>query len=180
MFRDKFCVSLALTIPVVLLSDDVQVWVGYSVPPFPGDHPHVRVPELRAPRRDLRPAGVLPVLRPGQTRPRAVFEDTLAAQRRLLAVAQELPDEARSSFEAAGGVTALAERALTGIVAATQNVAKRLHAKGGKTPPKASPWQNVDRLQRQWQADFDQDPLGAGSIRLPSEPCDSPSHAATC
>ena len=37
MFRDKFWLSLALTIPVVLLSDDVQVWVGYSVPPFPGD-----------------------------------------------------------------------------------------------------------------------------------------------
>jgi hypothetical protein len=30
-------VSLALTIPVVLLSDDVQVWVGYSVPPHAGD-----------------------------------------------------------------------------------------------------------------------------------------------
>jgi Cu2+-exporting ATPase len=34
MFRDKFWLSLALTIPVVLLSDDVQAWVGYSVPPF--------------------------------------------------------------------------------------------------------------------------------------------------
>jgi Cu2+-exporting ATPase len=35
--RDKLWVSLALTIPVVLLSDDVQVWVGYSVPPHAGD-----------------------------------------------------------------------------------------------------------------------------------------------
>jgi hypothetical protein len=34
--RDKLWVSLALTIPVVLLSDDVQVWVGYSVPPHAG------------------------------------------------------------------------------------------------------------------------------------------------
>lgn len=94
-----------------------------------------------------------------KTPPRAVFEDNLAAQRRLLAVVQELPEEARSSVEAAGGVTALAERALTGIVAATQNLAKRLHAQSGKTPPKDNPWQNVDRLQRQWLADFDQDPL---------------------
>jgi P-type Cu2+ transporter len=37
MLRDKLWVSLALTIPVVLLSDDVQVWVGYSVQPHAGD-----------------------------------------------------------------------------------------------------------------------------------------------
>jgi Cu2+-exporting ATPase len=36
MFRDKFWLSLALTIPVVLLSADVQEWFGYTVPPFPG------------------------------------------------------------------------------------------------------------------------------------------------
>ena len=36
MFRDKFWLSLALTIPVVLLSHDVQEWFGYSVPMFPG------------------------------------------------------------------------------------------------------------------------------------------------
>jgi P-type Cu2+ transporter len=36
MFRDKFWLSLALTIPVVLLSHDIQEWVGYSVPTFPG------------------------------------------------------------------------------------------------------------------------------------------------
>ena len=36
-FRDKFWLSLALTIPVVLLSPDIQEWFGYSVPPFPGD-----------------------------------------------------------------------------------------------------------------------------------------------
>ena len=36
MFRDKFWLSLALTIPVVLLSHDIQEWVGYSVPMFPG------------------------------------------------------------------------------------------------------------------------------------------------
>jgi Cu2+-exporting ATPase len=36
MFRDKFWLSLALTIPVVLLSRDIQEWVGYSIPTFPG------------------------------------------------------------------------------------------------------------------------------------------------
>jgi len=36
MFRDKFWLSLALTIPVVLISHDVQMWFGYSVPTFPG------------------------------------------------------------------------------------------------------------------------------------------------
>ena len=36
MFRDKFWLSLALTIPVVLLSHDIQEWVGYSVPMLPG------------------------------------------------------------------------------------------------------------------------------------------------
>jgi Cu2+-exporting ATPase len=37
MFRDKFWLSLALTIPVVLLSHDIQKWLGYSLPPFAGD-----------------------------------------------------------------------------------------------------------------------------------------------
>jgi hypothetical protein len=92
---------------------------------------------------------------PDKTPPHAVFEDNLAAQRRLLALVGELPDEARASVEAVGSVTALTERALTGIVAATQNLAKRLHAQRGKD----NPWQNVDRLQRQWLADFNQDPL---------------------
>jgi Cu2+-exporting ATPase len=35
-FRDKFWLSLALTIPVVLLSRDIQDWFGYRVPTFPG------------------------------------------------------------------------------------------------------------------------------------------------
>jgi P-type Cu2+ transporter len=37
MFRDKFWLSLVLTIPVVLLSHDIQEWFGYTVPMFPGD-----------------------------------------------------------------------------------------------------------------------------------------------
>ena len=36
MFRDKFWLSFALTIPVVLWSTDVQRWLGYTVPSFPG------------------------------------------------------------------------------------------------------------------------------------------------
>jgi Cu2+-exporting ATPase len=36
MFRDKFWLSLALTIPVVVWSADVQHWVGYTAPFFPG------------------------------------------------------------------------------------------------------------------------------------------------
>jgi Cu2+-exporting ATPase len=34
MFRDKFWLSLALTIPVVIWSTDIQHWLGYTVPSF--------------------------------------------------------------------------------------------------------------------------------------------------
>jgi P-type Cu2+ transporter len=37
MFRDKFWLSLALTVPVVILSPDIQEWFGYSLPTFPGE-----------------------------------------------------------------------------------------------------------------------------------------------
>jgi Cu2+-exporting ATPase len=36
MFRDKFWLSFALTIPVMVLSTDVQHWLGYTAPSFPG------------------------------------------------------------------------------------------------------------------------------------------------
>jgi P-type Cu2+ transporter len=36
MFRDKFWLSFALTIPVVVWSNDVQHWLGYTAPSFPG------------------------------------------------------------------------------------------------------------------------------------------------
>ncbi|HEX4896795.1 MAG TPA: heavy metal translocating P-type ATPase, partial [Candidatus Limnocylindrales bacterium] len=36
MFRDRFWLSLALTVPVVLLSTDIQEWFGYTIPSFPG------------------------------------------------------------------------------------------------------------------------------------------------
>jgi Cu2+-exporting ATPase len=35
-FRDKFWLSLALTVPTVLLSPEVAGWIGYSIPSFPG------------------------------------------------------------------------------------------------------------------------------------------------
>src|SRR5467141_4162488 len=38
MFRDKFWLSLALTIPVVFWSTDVQHWFGYRAPSFPGSN----------------------------------------------------------------------------------------------------------------------------------------------
>lgn len=36
MFRDRFGVSLLLTIPVLVWSGDVQAWLGYRAPVFPG------------------------------------------------------------------------------------------------------------------------------------------------
>jgi Cu2+-exporting ATPase len=36
MFRDKFWLSLALTVPTVLLSPEVSGWIGYSMPSLPG------------------------------------------------------------------------------------------------------------------------------------------------
>jgi ATPase, P-type (transporting), HAD superfamily, subfamily IC len=36
MFRDKFWLSFALTIPTMIWSPDVQHWVGFTAPAFPG------------------------------------------------------------------------------------------------------------------------------------------------
>jgi P-type Cu2+ transporter len=36
MFRDRFWVSLVLSVPVVLYSEMVQMWLGFSMPRFPG------------------------------------------------------------------------------------------------------------------------------------------------
>jgi P-type Cu2+ transporter len=36
MFRDKFWLTLALTIPVIVWSEDPQRWLGYAAPTFPG------------------------------------------------------------------------------------------------------------------------------------------------
>lgn len=37
IYRDRFWITLILTIPLVLLSEMIQDWFGYSVPDFPGD-----------------------------------------------------------------------------------------------------------------------------------------------
>ena len=89
-----------------------------------------------------------------RTPPRAIFDDSLAAQRRLLALVEEQPQEARAEIEARGGVTSPAERALTAAVAASQNLAKQLHAQAHKEDPKGNPWQNVDRLAKRWRKSF--------------------------
>jgi P-type Cu2+ transporter len=36
MFRDKFWLSLTLTRPTIVWSSDVQHWLGYDAPSFPG------------------------------------------------------------------------------------------------------------------------------------------------
>src|SRR5215208_243406 len=36
MFRDRFWLSLALTLPVLAWSRDIQEWLGYGAPSFPG------------------------------------------------------------------------------------------------------------------------------------------------
>ena len=36
MFRDKFWLTLALTVPVIVWSGDPQAWLGYAAPAFPG------------------------------------------------------------------------------------------------------------------------------------------------
>src|SRR5438067_13551719 len=36
MFRDKFWLSFALTIPTVVWSPEVEHWLGYNAPSFPG------------------------------------------------------------------------------------------------------------------------------------------------
>ncbi len=36
MFRDKFWLSFALTIPTVLLSPEIAGWIGYTIPAIPG------------------------------------------------------------------------------------------------------------------------------------------------
>jgi len=93
------------------------------------------------------------------TPPRAVLDDNLAAMARLLDVIEQLPAEHRREVEAIGGISALSERALTGAVAVLQNFAKQLHGRAGKAAVAGNPWQNVDRLRKQWQEDFSVDPM---------------------
>ncbi len=96
------------------------------------------------------------------TPPRAVFDDNLAAMRRLLDTASSMTHEQ----VAAGEQTTAVEQALTRVVGALQSIAKQLHTRAGKQPPVDNPWQNADRLRRRWSEDFGQDPfagIGAGA-----------------
>jgi hypothetical protein len=93
------------------------------------------------------------------TPPRSVFDDSLAAQRRLLQLVEEQPVKAQADIAAHGGVTGLSQRALTDAVAAIQNLAKQLHSRAGKEAPPDNPWQNVDRLRKRWRASFGADVL---------------------
>jgi hypothetical protein len=86
-----------------------------------------------------------PYCGPDDTPPRAVFDDTMAAMARLLRVVTEQPPEARAELEAAGGSTVLAERALTIVIAAIQNLAKQIHIRAAKPKPSGKP-QTVARV----------------------------------
>src|SRR5215469_12822023 len=51
MFGDKFWLSLALTIPVIFWSSDVQHWLGYTARSFPGSR--LIAPHLESMRKCL-------------------------------------------------------------------------------------------------------------------------------
>lgn len=96
------------------------------------------------------------------TPPRPIFAENMAAMTRLLELIDQMPDEARQDIEAAGGATAQIERALGGAGAALQHLAKQLHEKAGKTVGRdRNPWQNPDRLAKEWRRCFSNDPLAA-------------------
>lgn len=89
------------------------------------------------------------------TPPRAIFDDNLAATLRQLDDA-----DAMSPERIAGGAqTAAVEDALKRIVAALQNLAKQLHARADVVQPGDNPWQNAERLRKQWKRSFKADPL---------------------
>ena len=89
------------------------------------------------------------------TPPRAVFDDNLAAMARRLDDADSMTPEQI----AAGEQTAAVEQALTRTVAAIQNVAKQVHARADVEQPEGNPWQNAERLRKQWKRSFKTDPL---------------------
>lgn len=88
------------------------------------------------------------------TPPRAVLDDNLAILPRLLDSLDHLPAEDEAEVRALGGEPAMAERTLTGAVAAIQSFAKDLHASSGKPVRVRNPWQSPTRLAEQWKASF--------------------------
>ncbi|MDQ3689400.1 MAG: hypothetical protein M3406_05075 [Chloroflexota bacterium] len=96
------------------------------------------------------------------TPPRPIFDENMAAMTRLLDLIDQMPEEARRDIEAAGGATAQIERALGGAGAALQHLATQLHEKAGKTVGRdRNPWQNPDRLAKEWRRCFSNDPLAS-------------------
>ena len=99
-----------------------------------------------------------PYCGPDETPPRAVFDDNIAAMGQLLDVLESLPAAERAALEAAGGATTLVERALTGVVAGLQTLAKHLYVRGAGPEIRGNPWQNLARLSRAWRDGFGVDP----------------------
>jgi hypothetical protein len=93
------------------------------------------------------------------TPPRAVLDDNLAVLPHLLGSLEHLPAKDKAEVKALGGEPAMAERTLTGAVAAIQSFAKDLHAGIGKPVTVWNPWQSPTRLAEQWQASFGADPF---------------------
>jgi hypothetical protein len=84
------------------------------------------------------------------TPPRAVLDNNLAMLPRLLDSLDHLP----ADVKALGGEPAMAERTLTGAVAAIQSFAKDVHASSGKPVTVWNPLQSPTRLAEQWKASF--------------------------
>lgn len=111
---------------------------------------------------------------------RAILDDALAVQSRLLDALGHLPEVHRAEVLASGGERAQAERCLTGTVAAVQSFAKDVYAGTGKAVTVRNPWQSPDRLREQWLASFGADPftgplsqaglLGPARLRPPAHP----------
>ncbi|CAN5654451.1 hypothetical protein BH23CHL7_BH23CHL7_20400 [soil metagenome] len=89
------------------------------------------------------------------TPPRAILDDNLEATLRQLDDADAMPPER----VAAGTQTAAVEDGLKRVVAAIQNLAKQLHARADVEQPGDNPWQNAERLRKQWNKSFKVDPL---------------------
>jgi hypothetical protein len=69
---------------------------------------------------------------------------------------------------------------ITWLAAATQILAKRLEAQAGKAPPQDNPWQNIDRLQRQWLGGLRAGPDRRAGCGHRPDPAPRVPNAATC
>lgn len=99
-----------------------------------------------------------------ETPPRAIFDDNVAAMRRRLDDAEAMAPRELAS----GDQTAVVEQSLTRVVAALQSLAKQLHARAGMKSPTGNPWQNVERLQTQWESSVGADPFDGIAVDVVS------------